>query len=61
MKTFNALISANNISVIKNQKSILRDIDIEINKKQYYGEAGHNKEEFEGQLCHLEIPEMLKK
>ena len=42
MKTFNALISANNISVIKNQKSILRDIDIEINKNDFITIIGPN-------------------
>lgn len=42
MKTFNALISANNISVIKNQKSILTDIDIEINKNDFITIIGPN-------------------
>ena len=31
MKSINALISANNISVIKNEKAILKNIDIQIN------------------------------
>ena len=33
MKTTNALISAQNISVVKNEKAILKNIDIEIKKK----------------------------
>jgi hypothetical protein len=33
--------------------------DIEITKT-FYGETGDNKDDFEGQLCHLEIPNMLK-
>ena len=32
MKTINALISASNVSVIKHHKSILKNIDIQINK-----------------------------
>ena len=35
MKLINALISAKNISVIKNQKSILKNIDIQINKNDF--------------------------
>ena len=35
MKTINALISATNVSVFKNQKSILKNIDIKINKKDF--------------------------
>ena len=35
MKTINALISASNVSVIKHHKSILKNIDIQINKNDF--------------------------
>ena len=42
MKTINALISASNISVFKNQKFILKNIDIQINKKDFITIIGPN-------------------
>jgi|TARA_B110000305_G_scaffold147564_1_gene163850 zinc transport system ATP-binding protein len=42
MKLFNALISANNISVIRNQKAILKNIDIQINKNDFITIIGPN-------------------
>ena len=42
MKTINALISATNVSVFKNQKSILKNIDIKINKKDFITIIGPN-------------------
>jgi zinc transport system ATP-binding protein len=42
MKLTNALISAKNVSVIKNQKSILENIDIQINKKDFITIIGPN-------------------
>ena len=35
MKTINALISASNVSVFKHHKSILKNIDIQINKNDF--------------------------
>ena len=35
MKIKNALISAHNLSVIRNEKAILKNIDIEINKNDF--------------------------
>ena len=42
MKTSNALISATNVSVLKNQKSILKNIDIKINKNDFITIIGPN-------------------
>ena len=42
MKLTNALISAKNVSVLKNQKSILENIDIQINKKDFITIIGPN-------------------
>jgi zinc transport system ATP-binding protein len=42
MKLTNALISAKNDSVLKNQKSILENIDIQINKKDFITIIGPN-------------------
>ena len=42
MKTSNALISATNVSVLKNQKSILKNIDIKINKNDFVTIIGPN-------------------
>jgi len=42
MKTANALISAHNISVVKNEKAILKNIDIEINKNDFLTIIGPN-------------------
>jgi len=42
MKLTNALISAKNVSVLKNQKSILENIDIQINKKDFITIVGPN-------------------
>jgi ABC-2 type transport system ATP-binding protein len=42
MKIKNALISANNLSVIKNEKTILKNIDIEINKNDFLTIIGPN-------------------
>jgi len=42
MKTTNALISATNVSVLKNQKSILKNIDIKINKNDFITIIGPN-------------------
>ena len=42
MKTINALISAKNVSVFKNQKSILKNIDIDINKNDFITIIGPN-------------------
>ena len=42
MKTINALISASNVSVFKHQKSILKNIDIEINKNDFITIIGPN-------------------
>ena len=42
MKTINALISATNVSVFKNQKSILKNIDIQINKNDFITIIGPN-------------------
>ncbi|MDC1066514.1 ATP-binding cassette domain-containing protein [Alphaproteobacteria bacterium] len=42
MKTMNALISASNVSVFKHQKSILKDIDIQINKNDFITIIGPN-------------------
>ncbi|MFL2818051.1 MAG: ATP-binding cassette domain-containing protein, partial [Candidatus Puniceispirillales bacterium] len=41
-KTANALISAHNISVVKNEKAILKNIDIEINKNDFLTIIGPN-------------------
>ena len=38
----NALISASNVSVFKHQKSILKDIDIQINKNDFITIIGPN-------------------
>ena len=42
MKLTNALISAKNVSVLKNKKSILENIDIQINKKDFITIIGPN-------------------
>jgi len=42
MKLTNALISAKNVSVLKNKKSILENIDIQINKKDFITIVGPN-------------------
>ena len=42
MKTINALISATNVSVFKHQKSILENIDIQINKNDFITIIGPN-------------------
>ena len=42
MKLVNALITASNISVYKNEKAILKNIDIEINKKDFISIIGPN-------------------
>ena len=42
MKSTNALISAHNISVVKNKKVILENIDIEINKNDFLTIIGPN-------------------
>ena len=42
MKTINALISASNVSVFKHQKSILKNIDIQINKNDFITVIGPN-------------------
>ena len=42
MKTINALISATNVSVFKHQKSILKNIDIQINKNDFITIIGPN-------------------
>ena len=42
MKTISALISASNVSVFKHQKSILKDIDIQINKNDFITIIGPN-------------------
>lgn len=42
MKLTNALISAKNVSVLKNQKSILENIGIQINKKDFITIIGPN-------------------
>jgi lipopolysaccharide export system ATP-binding protein len=42
MNTKNSLISAQNISVVKNQKAILKNIDIEINKNDFLTIIGPN-------------------
>ena len=42
MKTINSLISAKNVSVFKNQKSILKNIDIDINKNDFITIIGPN-------------------
>lgn len=42
MKTINALISASNVSVFKHQKSILKNIDIQINKNDFITIIGPN-------------------
>ena len=42
MKTINALISASNVSVIKHHKSILKNIDIQINKNDFITIIGPN-------------------
>ena len=42
MKTTNALISAHNISVVKNEKAILDNIDIEIKKNDFLTIIGPN-------------------
>ena len=42
MKTTNALISAQNISVVKNEKAILKNIDIEIKKNDFLTIIGPN-------------------
>ena len=42
MKTINALISATNVSVFKQQKSILKNIDIQINKNDFITIIGPN-------------------
>ena len=42
MKSTNALISAHNISVVKNKKVILKNIDIEINKNDFLTIIGPN-------------------
>ena len=47
MKTINALISASNVSVIKHHKSILKNIDIQINKNDFISQT---VEKFENEL-----------
>jgi|TARA_B100000902_G_C27290653_1_gene906941 zinc transport system ATP-binding protein len=42
MKLVNALITASNISVYKNEKAILKNIDIKINKKDFISIIGPN-------------------
>ena len=42
MKTINALISASNVSVFKKNKSILKNIDIQINKNDFITIIGPN-------------------
>ena len=42
MKTINALISASNVSVFKHNKSILKKIDIQINKNDFITIIGPN-------------------
>ena len=42
MKLINSLIRASNVSVYKNQKAILKNIDIEINKKDFISIIGPN-------------------
>ena len=42
MTTINALISASNVSVFKHQKSILKNIDIQINKNDFITVIGPN-------------------
>ena len=42
MKITNALISAKNVSVLKHQKSILNNIDIQINKNDFITIIGPN-------------------
>ena len=42
MKTINALISASNVSVFKHNKSILKNIDIQINKNDFITIIGPN-------------------
>ena len=42
MRTINALISASNVSVIKHHKSILKNIDIQINKNDFITIIGPN-------------------
>ena len=42
MKTMNALISAKNVSVFKHQKSILKNIDIQISKNDFVTIIGPN-------------------
>ena len=42
MKTINALISASNVSVFKHHKSILKNIDIQINKNDFITIIGPN-------------------
>ena len=42
MKSTNALISAHNISVVKNKKVILKNIDLEINKNDFLTIIGPN-------------------
>lgn len=42
MKPINALISAKNISVFKNERAILKNIDIQVNKKDFISIIGPN-------------------
>jgi len=42
MKIKNALISAHNLNVIRNEKAILKNIDVEINKNDFLTIIGPN-------------------